>query len=82
MGLLVVGQNVAGEWVEIAGVSLALYNVAGHLMTGQHAVKLWPHPKLQVVREPELLNPKSERAPRSLNIFGGILVYTDQSTCW
>jgi hypothetical protein len=72
VGLMLVGQNASGEWVEIAGVSLALFNVAGQLMTGRHGVKLWPHPKLQVVRRPELLSPKSEEAPRTLNIFGGM----------
>jgi hypothetical protein len=72
VGLMLVGQNSSGEWVEIAGVSLALFNVAGQLMTGRHGVKLWPHPKLQVVRKPELLSPKSEEAPRSLNIYGGM----------
>ena len=62
LGAMVYGTTQSGEELELAGISLPLVDEDGRLRTGALRLRLWPHPNLQVARDPDLLKRKVERA--------------------
>jgi hypothetical protein len=67
------GVQPGGKTVPVAGVCVTLVDFQNIVLTGEKALRLWPHQKLQVARDPELANPKCERMPHLVNLASGVV---------
>ncbi|GMH75300.1 hypothetical protein TrVE_jg7505 [Triparma verrucosa] len=72
VGFMLYG-TVDQKEVPLAGVCITLVDYNNLVLTGEKALKLWPHQKLQVARDPELANPKCERMPHLVNLASGVV---------
>ena len=57
----------------VAGVALPLADERGRLVSGEVRARLWPHPELQLKRDPKLASAKSDDNVRQLNLSTGAL---------
>ncbi|GMI29478.1 hypothetical protein TrRE_jg5350, partial [Triparma retinervis] len=73
VGFMLYGVQPGGKTVPVAGVCVTLVDFQNIVLTGEKALRLWPHQKLQVARDPELANPKCERMPHLVNLASGVV---------
>mmetsp|Transcript_28899 Transcript_28899/g.57767 ORF Transcript_28899/g.57767 Transcript_28899/m.57767 type:complete len:1105 (+) Transcript_28899:72-3386(+) len=59
--------------IPLAGVAVTLVDFQNMVLTGEKALKLWPHKALQIARDPDLANPKCERLPHLVNLAAGVV---------
>ena len=71
-GTLAEGKNPKRE-VRVAGVSMTLVDFQQRVITGEQALRMWPSQELQITRDPELANHKSERMPHILDCAMGVV---------